>query len=124
MLFIIIIIIVIIISAFRCCQVMSIPGARLEQATLACVKELKKRQVKTLLDFRTVLQADGGEKLIELLTETALEVMGNTNSAPARPLAVSMWQLRKRDDDLVACPGHVSRVSRVWHCRPGWRRIS
>lgn len=46
--------------------------------------------MKTLLDFRALLQADGGDKLIELLTETALEIMGNTNSAPARPLAVSV----------------------------------
>ncbi|CAK9058882.1 unnamed protein product [Durusdinium trenchii] len=94
-------------------EVMSIPGSRLEEATAACMKELKKREVKNLLDFRKVLQADGGENLIELLTETVLEILGNTNSAPARPLAVSMWQLRKRNDDLVALEKNLLKQATV-----------
>lgn len=94
-------------------EVMSIPGSKLEEATTACIKELKKREVKTLLDFRRVLQADGGKNIIELLTETVLEILGNTNAAPARPLAVSMWQLRKRDDDLVALEKNLLKQATV-----------
>jgi len=94
-------------------EVMSIPGASLEAATSACVKELKKRDVKNLTDFRRILQGEDGKKLIELLTETVLEILGNTNSAPARPLAVSMWQLRKRDDDLVSLERNLLKQATV-----------
>ncbi|CAJ1440726.1 unnamed protein product [Effrenium voratum] len=94
-------------------EVMSIPGAKLEEATGACMKELKKRGVKDLVDFRRVLQAEDGVKLIDLLTETVLEILGNTNAAPARPLAVSMWHLRKRDDDLVALERNLLKQATV-----------
>merc|ERR1719242_949492 len=57
---------------------------------------------KSLLDLQRVLQADDGKQLIELLTETALEKLGNTNTAPARPLAMALWRIRKGGDDLVA----------------------
>lgn len=94
-------------------EVMSIPGAKLEAATSACARQLKKHSVKTLADFRRVLQGDEGKKLIELLTETVLEIVGRTNSAPARPLAVSMWQLRKRDDDLVSLERNLLKKATV-----------
>ena len=94
-------------------EVMSTPGSRLEEATAACMKELKKRDVKTLLDFREALQADDGADLMNLMTETVLEILGNTNSAPARPLAVSMWQLRKRDDDLVLLEKNLLKQATV-----------
>eukprot|EP00931_Biecheleriopsis_adriatica_P120323 TRINITY_DN9543_c0_g1_i3.p1 TRINITY_DN9543_c0_g1~~TRINITY_DN9543_c0_g1_i3.p1 ORF type:complete len:1332 (-),score=350.37 TRINITY_DN9543_c0_g1_i3:361-4356(-) len=83
-------------------EVMSIPGSAIEEATDACLAELKQRGVKTLVDMQRVLQADDGKNLIDLLTETALEKLGNTNAAPARPFAMALWRLRKGGDDLVA----------------------
>eukprot|EP00439_Symbiodinium_sp_Y106_P078018 s963_g16.t2 len=58
-------------------EVMSIPGAKLEAATSACARQLKKHSVKTLADFRRVLQGDEGKKLIELLTEALIEGTGS-----------------------------------------------
>jgi len=82
-------------------EVHSTPGAALEAATEECMKEIRRRGVKTLLDLQRELQADDGEKLIELLTETALEQLGDTSAAPARPLAMALWRLRKGGDDLA-----------------------
>merc|ERR1712137_582957 len=45
------------------------------------------------------LQADA--KLIELLTETALEQLGDTSTSPARPFAMALWRLHAGGDDLA-----------------------
>ncbi|CAE8707834.1 unnamed protein product [Polarella glacialis] len=85
-------------------EVLSIAGSRLEAATEACLKELKRRNIKSILELQQHLQADGGKALIDLLTETALEQIGETTSAgaaPARALAITLWRLRKGGDDLV-----------------------
>jgi len=76
------------------------PGCALEAATKACMEELAGRGVKNLHDMQRVLQADDGEGLIDLLTETALEQLGDTSSLPARPLAMALWRLRRGGDDL------------------------
>jgi len=78
----------------------STPGNALEAATEECMKELQQRGVKTLTDLQRELQKDDGERLIDLLTETALEQIGNTSSAPARPMAMALWRLRKGGDDV------------------------
>lgn len=83
-------------------DVLQIPGSAIEQATEACMEELKRRNVKTLPDLQRELQTDTGEKLIELLTETALEKLGETSAAPARPLGMALWRLRKGGDDIAA----------------------
>eukprot|EP00930_Biecheleria_cincta_P082500 TRINITY_DN72220_c0_g1_i1.p1 TRINITY_DN72220_c0_g1~~TRINITY_DN72220_c0_g1_i1.p1 ORF type:complete len:1530 (-),score=379.41 TRINITY_DN72220_c0_g1_i1:273-4862(-) len=83
-------------------DVLAIPGSAIEQATEACMEELKRRNVKTLMDLQRELQLDTGKKLIELLTETALEKLGETSAAPARPLGVALWRLKKGGDDVTA----------------------
>jgi len=79
---------------------LSIAGSCFEDATEACLKELRKLEVETLPQLQAKLQEKDGENLIELLTETALEQLGNTNNAPARPLAMALWRLRKGGDDV------------------------
>jgi len=76
------------------------PGRLLEAATSAICEEFKQRKVKTLADLQRDLQAEDGEKLIELIVETALEHLCETNKAPAKPLAMALQRLRKGGDDL------------------------
>lgn len=75
-------------------------GAALEAATEECLKELRRREIKTLPELQVELQKPDGEQFIELLTETALEQLGDTSNAPARPLAMALWRLRKGGDDI------------------------
>lgn len=81
-------------------DVMQTPGTCLEDATEKCNEELRERKIKTLFDFQKALQAEDGEKLIELLTEIALENLGQSSKAPARPMAMALWRLRRGGDDL------------------------
>lgn len=83
-------------------EVHNTPGGSLEAATHACLEELQKRSVKTLEDLQKQVQGEGGEKVIDLLTEIALENIGDTSHLPARPLAMALWRLRRGGDDLVA----------------------
>jgi len=78
------------------------PGACLEAATHACLEELRKREVRTLEDLQKQVQGEGGEKVIDLLTEIALEHLGELSHLPARPLAMALWRLRRGGDDLQA----------------------
>jgi len=82
-------------------DVVSTPGCFLESATNACLEEFKRRKIKTLQELATELQKDEGEKFIELLTETALEQLGETSTCPARPLSMALWRLRRGGDDLA-----------------------
>lgn len=90
-------------------EVISTPGLALEAATEGCLKELRRRGAKTLMDLQRELQAEGGEQLIDLLTETALEQLGDTSVTPARPLAIALWRLRRGGDDLVQLEGALLR---------------
>jgi len=81
-------------------EVHNTPGACLEAATHACLEELRKREVKTLEDLRKQVQGEDGEHFIDLLTEIALENIGNLDGLPARPLAMALWRLRRGGDDL------------------------
>eukprot|EP00927_Polykrikos_kofoidii_P085505 TRINITY_DN9322_c0_g1_i2.p1 TRINITY_DN9322_c0_g1~~TRINITY_DN9322_c0_g1_i2.p1 ORF type:complete len:1659 (+),score=336.30 TRINITY_DN9322_c0_g1_i2:46-5022(+) len=81
-------------------DVMAIPGTAIENATLACMEELKTRNVKSLKDLQTLLQADEGPQLIDLMTETVLEHFCATSSHGARPLGVALWRMRRGGDDL------------------------
>jgi len=75
-------------------------GIAIEAATLACQEELKRRGIKTLMDLQQNVQADDGDRLIELLTETVLEQLGDTSTSPARPMSVALWRLRRGGDDI------------------------
>jgi hypothetical protein len=83
-------------------EVHNTPGRCLEEATNACLQELGRREVKTLEDLQKQVQGDGGEKVIDLLTEIALENLGDISHLPARPLAMALWRLRRGGDDLQA----------------------
>mmetsp|Transcript_33022 Transcript_33022/g.77185 ORF Transcript_33022/g.77185 Transcript_33022/m.77185 type:complete len:1223 (+) Transcript_33022:114-3782(+) len=81
-------------------DIVHIPGDSVEAATMACLEELKKRQVKTLMDLQRELQSDQGEDLINLLVETALECMEQTSKHLAKSLAVALWRLRHGGDNV------------------------
>jgi hypothetical protein len=83
-------------------EVHNTPGACLEAATHACLMELRKREVRTLEDLQKQVQGEDGEKVIDLLTEIALENLGDISHLPARPLAMALWRLRRGGDDLQA----------------------
>lgn len=76
------------------------PGPLLENACMACLEELKNRNIKTLVEFQKELQAEGGDRFIELLTETVLEHLCGETKALARPLSMALWRLRRGGDDL------------------------
>jgi len=85
------------------------PGIAIEAATLACQEELKRRGIKTLMDLQYKLQADDGESLIELLTETVLEQLGDTSTLPARPMSMALWRLRRGGDDIASLETALQR---------------
>jgi len=81
-------------------QADKIPGALVESAAESCFKLLKRRAVKSLVDLQAQLQAEGGEKLIDLLVETCLEKFGVTTASPARPLRASLVRLLHGGDNV------------------------
>jgi len=81
-------------------EVVATPGECLENATMACLEELKRHEVKTVADLQRVVQGVKGVEFIELITETALEHLGVTSKSPARPLAMALWRLQRGGDDL------------------------
>merc|ERR1712136_519192 len=81
-------------------EVVATPGECLENATMACLEELKRHEVKTVADLQRAVQGVKGVEFIELITETALEHLGVTSKSPARPLAMALWRLKRGGDDL------------------------
>jgi len=94
-------------------EVSKTPGVALEMATLACLETLKEKDIKTILELQQHLQAEDGEKFIHLLTETALEHLGDTSELPARPLGITLRRLKRGGDDLVTLESALKKQVRT-----------
>eukprot|EP00927_Polykrikos_kofoidii_P019434 TRINITY_DN19085_c0_g1_i1.p1 TRINITY_DN19085_c0_g1~~TRINITY_DN19085_c0_g1_i1.p1 ORF type:complete len:1385 (+),score=298.90 TRINITY_DN19085_c0_g1_i1:28-4155(+) len=74
-------------------------GTDMENATEACFKLLKKRNVRSLADLQREVQAEDGQQFIDLITETALEKLGSGTQQPTRSLGLALRRLRQGLDN-------------------------
>eukprot|EP00928_Gymnodinium_smaydae_P023422 TRINITY_DN1933_c1_g1_i5.p1 TRINITY_DN1933_c1_g1~~TRINITY_DN1933_c1_g1_i5.p1 ORF type:complete len:465 (+),score=146.63 TRINITY_DN1933_c1_g1_i5:49-1443(+) len=100
-----------------------VPGAALEAATELCVRAASQRSggsVEKLAELQAALRKglddgkddNGGEDLVDLIAETALEQLGvGLSGAPAKPLREALKSLREASEEEVKAQ---SQALRAW----------